>query len=79
MQSNGPFPDTPSQPHLALLSDQREANERLLLAALSAQQDAEDARSARSATREGRLARPPHRGQRGPQHHFFFQLAAAVA
>ena len=47
MPSNDQFPDTPSQPNASLLLDQRAANERLLLAALSAQEDAEQAHSGR--------------------------------
>jgi signal transduction histidine kinase len=44
MQPKNYFPDTPSQ---SLLDEQLEANERLLVAALHAQEDAEDAHSGR--------------------------------
>jgi signal transduction histidine kinase len=47
MPSNDPFPEIPSQPHASVLRDQLEANERLVLAALRAQEEAEDARSGR--------------------------------
>jgi signal transduction histidine kinase len=47
MQSKDQFLGTPSQSHAALLVEQREANEKLLLAVLQAQEDAEDAHSGR--------------------------------
>jgi len=47
MQSKDYFPDTPSQPYASVLLEQREANERLLLAALRAQEDADEAQSGR--------------------------------
>ena len=47
MQSKDHFPDSPSQPDATLLLNQQEANEHLLLAALSAQEEAQDAHTGR--------------------------------